>query len=214
MKKIFILLLCFITLASLSVCSAATIKVLDKDTDLHPNGWVSSILKFKQGTSVTLNDRFEVISGTLVFYESFRTVGKSYRSGGSPLPKEVGRVLFKPDNPITFNDDGEVISGTVAENCSVNLLTKKDYFVRFKERTFISFNNDGNVLQGTLAEDTYLRPVNWQKLLPRDENAGFLKFASGTEVFFNENGQAIKGTLTTDFKNYKAGTTILFNEVK
>ena len=60
---IFITLLCF---AVAGTAFAATSRTLDKNTELHPQGWsVGETIKFKKNTAVRLNDNGEVISGTL-----------------------------------------------------------------------------------------------------------------------------------------------------
>ena len=60
---IFVFMLCF---AVTGTAFAATSRTLDKNTELHPQGWsVGETIKFKKNTAVRLNDNGEVISGTL-----------------------------------------------------------------------------------------------------------------------------------------------------
>ena len=49
-----------------NLCFADSSRMLDKNTELHPQGWsVGETIKFKKKTAVRLNDIGEVISGTL-----------------------------------------------------------------------------------------------------------------------------------------------------
>ena len=60
---IFTALLCF---GIGNLCFADSSRMLDKNTELHPQGWsVGETIKFKKKTAVRLNDIGEVISGTL-----------------------------------------------------------------------------------------------------------------------------------------------------
>jgi len=60
---IFTALLCF---GISNLCFADSSRMLDKNTELHPQGWsVGETIKFKKKTAVRLNDIGEVISGTL-----------------------------------------------------------------------------------------------------------------------------------------------------
>ena len=60
---IFTALLCF---CISNLCFADSSRMLDKNTELHPQGWsVGETIKFKKKTAVRLNDIGEVISGTL-----------------------------------------------------------------------------------------------------------------------------------------------------
>ena len=60
---IFVFMLCF---AVTGTVFAAASRTLDKNTELHPQGWsVGETIKFKKNTAVRLNDNGEVISGTL-----------------------------------------------------------------------------------------------------------------------------------------------------
>ena len=60
---IFTVLLCF---CIGNLCFADSSRMLDKNTELHPQGWsVGETIKFKKKTAVRLNDIGEVISGTL-----------------------------------------------------------------------------------------------------------------------------------------------------
>ena len=219
-RKIILLTATFILI--IGTCYASTTKVLTQDTELHPQGWIAGAITFQKGT-VVVNDNGEVITGNLAFYEHLRPVGSAYekeiggRYAGPRLHKNDQRIIFKPDSPVTFNEEGQAISGYIANACSVVLVGKRDYFVRFQERSLLVFNADGSVSQGTLAEDTYMRPLGWRNYLPIDDGAGFLNFKSGTETFFGPAGQIIKGTIQKDFatvsgKQYKAGTTLKFSE--
>lgn len=221
-KKIFLITLAILLITSAVLASPAT-KTLTKNTDLHPQGWISGALNFKSGTQVTLNNNSEVITGTLTNYEYLGTVGSAYEKEdvvgffiAPVLHKNIGRIIFRPDVPLTFDDQGRVIKGYIANACSINLVDRKDYYVRFQERTYIEFNNDGSVLQGTIAEDTCLRPIGWRSFLPLDDNAGFLKFQSGTEIQFGPEGQVIKGTIAKDLVvlgiKYPTGTILQFSE--
>ena len=73
---IFTALLCF---GIGNLCFADSSRMLDKNTELHPQGWsVGETIKFKKKTAVRLNDIGEVISGMLaddVFPYSFRLTG-------------------------------------------------------------------------------------------------------------------------------------------
>lgn len=60
---IFTALLCF---GIGNLCFADNSRMLDKNTELHPQGWsIGETIKFKKKTAVRLNDIGELISGTL-----------------------------------------------------------------------------------------------------------------------------------------------------
>ena len=202
------------------IAEAATTKTLDKETELHPQGWISGSVRFKAGTAVTLNEQNEVMTGTLAYDESFLTVGNAFISVGESFrPAYFNRVEFMKGKPITFNESGEVLNGNLVSHTDIYLIKKKDRFITFQQFTFIAFDNDGNLLQGTLAHNTLLRPIGWKNYLPLDDTAGFLKFKTETEIFFGPGGQVIKGTIAQDFTTlskitYRAGTTLQFSETE
>ncbi len=180
MNKILIIL-ALVFLVSLSQSEAATVKV-DKNTELHPQGWIAGNMLFKAGTDVTLNDKGEVISGTLKNYTFLKPAARGY----STL---LDSIMFKADTIVTFNERGEVMSGTLADEANIMVVKNTLPYVTFKSSTPIVFNLDGSVAIGTLKNDTYFRPVGWEN--NSIESAGFIKYKAGTELAFNNKGEVV-----------------------
>lgn len=216
MRRILIFCVIFMLFPTIALCSMT--KVLDRDTELHPQGWISGSLKFKQGTAVELNERGEVISGVLRSYENLRPAGRGTIGFGSwGTPSHGGFISFKGDNSITiFDEHGYVTSGTIGEDSDIYLCPNNEPMVNFKFGTAISFDKEGNLINGTLKENTYLRPVGWNKLSATNSDGGFLKFQAGTEIILGSNAQIIKGTIADDLtvngRVYPAGTKLQFSE--
>lgn len=213
MKKIFVIFLACMLFPVVAFCS--TNKVLDQDAELHPQGWTSGTLKFKQGSSVEFNEQGEVISGVLQFNEVLHSMGRG-RFFGYPLGshRTSSYLNFKADSRITFDERGLVVSGSLAEDTYLYLIYMSEPEVKFQGGTTIMFDKNGNVSKGVLNKDTLLRPVGSKLFAPK--NAGFLTFKAGTEVVFGPNAQVIKGTIANDLmvngKTYPAGTTLQFGE--
>jgi len=201
-----------------SICFANTIKTLDKDTNLHPQGWTAGTLVFKGGTQATLNDQGEVITGVLKNYENLRPATDSFFSftqwGTAHRP---GCISFKGDTgATTFNTQGYVSSGTLGEDTEFSVYNHTEPYIYFKFCTNITFDQNGNIKSGTIKFDTFLRPVGWHNFLPADDNAGFIKFKSGTEVLFGPEGQVSSGSIAQDFstvsgQTFKAGSMLQFD---
>ncbi|VBB09585.1 Hypothetical protein LUCI_4880 [Lucifera butyrica] len=217
MRKIILIVI----ILSFSLCSTAwanTTKVLERDTFLHPQGWIAGSLKFKEGTSVTLNGQGEVISGTLKNYEDLRPASNgffAFTGWGTEHRPEC--IHFKGDTcQIVFNVQGDVVSGQIGEDAEFSIWDNNEPYVTFKYATYIEFDEHGNVKSGTITEDTDFRPLGWRNYLPKGEKAGFLKFKSGTQVFFGPEGQVSTGTiadnLTVNGITYPAGTKLQFSE--
>lgn len=217
MRKIIKLIIISLMCSSLAYAAPIT-KTLDKDTNLHPQGWPSGVITFKDGTSVSLNDNGEVISGTLKKEEPLILVGSAYFEAYSdPVlnGKDIKRISLI--GTVTFNDKGEAVSGELALPAWFNLIKdNEDYPIKFDENTMIYLSPDGSVAQGTIAQSTLLRPVGWKKYLPIDDNAGFILFQSDTEIIMGADVQVLKGTiankLTVAGVTFPAGTTLQFSE--
>lgn len=186
MKKTIFILSLMLTIVSVS-CEAATI---DKDTEMHPQGWISGAVVFKAGTDVILNDKGEVVSGTLKNNERLNIAGSGLEAIPSltisPAAVPPNRLYFNNGTTITFNDYGAVIAGTLREDGFVSLSGNLNNFIKFKGGTVISFHPNNYVATGTIKSDTYLRPVGWENKL--DDN-GFIKYKAGTEITFNDKGE-------------------------
>lgn len=227
MKKV--IFACFVLIFGLiSVASAATTMKLTKNTELHPQGWISGSLLFLSGTDVTLNSDGEVVSGTTVHDCFLPTVGITMFLS-VPVPMGAITMNYNMANfrggggitidasPITFNEQGKVISGTLGDITCIKLTPNSTEYVDFRPNKIIIFNTDGTVAQGTIQDETSLRPIGWRNILPIDASAGFLKFDSGTEVLFGPGGQVTLGIISKTFttlskKTFKAGTPLHFNE--
>ncbi|MDT8901224.1 hypothetical protein [Anaeroselena agilis] len=214
MSKI-LLVLVFVCLSFSSASAAPITKTLAEDTLLHPQGDVSGSVKFKGGTSVTLNEQYEVISGTLKYYGFLIPASKGFFYF---YDKDLHSTLmiFKPDTcPIVFNARGEVLSGQIGEDASF-LIWGSASHATFKKNTYIEFDEQGYVKTGTIYSDITFRPLGWRNFLPLDDNAGFILFKGETEVFFGPGGQVSRGTIAKEFKinkiTYPAGTTLQFSE--
>ncbi|MDT8901621.1 hypothetical protein [Anaeroselena agilis] len=213
MKKILVIFLACMLFPVVALCS--TTKILDQDADLHPQGWTSGTLKFKQGSSVEFNEQGEVISGVLKYNEVLHSLGRG-RFFGYPLGSHItsNYLNFKADSGITFDEHGLVISGTLTDDTYLYLIYMSEPEVKFQGGTTILFDKNGNVSKGVLNKDALLRPAGSKIFSPN--NAGFLTFKAGTEVVFGPDARVIKGTIANDITvkgiTYLAGTTLQFNE--
>lgn len=172
----------------------AQTRTLDKDTNLHPQGWtVGDFVDFKKGTIVTFNDFGEVISGTLAsdtflrprgwqrliddyYYTTVNTnIGFFYfhpfidGEYDTAIPG-YGHVLYKGGTSVTFSEKGDILAGTIAGRAKVCLVEGKYGFVTFRADSVLSFYESGEIMSGVLDDDTYLRPVGWRSLGALSEN--------------------------------------------
>lgn len=218
-------LLCVIVglacLAGVAADVRAESRTLTKDTKFQPQGWsVGNFIKFRKDTAVRLNEREEVVAGTLAedtllpfrgwdraadetyYFDVYSDVG-FYRFHRYPFAHRNYTVtvsgnsylLYKGGTEITFSEQGDVLAGTIAERALIRLAAGKYGFVTLRSNTELVFYPSGAVLTGTLDEDTRLRPVGWEKLLSGDGSAGYIKFSKGKTVRFNEAGEITVGTL-------------------
>ncbi|EGO61937.1 hypothetical protein [Acetonema longum] len=218
-------LICIIIGLSCFAGTAAEVRAesrtLTKDTKFQPQGWsVGNFIKFRKDTAVRLNEREEVVAGTLAedtllpfrgwdraadetyYVDVYSDVG-FYRFHRYPFANRNYTVtisgssylLYKGGAEVIFSEQGDVIAGTIAERAAIRLAAGKYGFVTLKSNTELVFYPSGAVLTGTLDEDTYLRPVGWEKLLSGDGTAGYVKFSKGKTVKFNEAGEVTAGTL-------------------
>ena len=105
---IFVMLLCF---AVAGTSLAATSRMLDKNTELHPQGWsVGETIKFKKNTAVRLNDNGEVISGTLAEDTELRPAFWQQNMADNT---NAGFVEFKKETCVYFDEAGNVTAGTL-----------------------------------------------------------------------------------------------------
>ncbi|MBP2657260.1 MAG: hypothetical protein H6Q69_292 [Firmicutes bacterium] len=212
MKKVFIVFLMLMYIPVIALCS--TTKVLDKDTELQPQGWTAGTLKFKQGGTVELNEQGQVISGILKSFSQLRPVASAFSH--ALITARIGNIFFQSDYNVTFDEHGHVLSGILGTDSDVCLSPNTEPYVGFKYNTAILFDKDGNLIKGTICDDTLLRPIGWKNYLPIDNNAGLIKFKAGTEVVLGANAQVIKGTIANDLTvngiTYPAGTTLQFSE--
>lgn len=232
-KKLIILtsLLCF---AASSLAFADSSRTLDKNTELHPQGWsVGETIKFKKKTAVRLNGVGEVISGTLADDTYLRPQGwqrvindnyfVSAYTGGAWFPRHhrywpgsiynialpsYGHLRFKDNTAVTFSAQGTVLSGTVAARATISLGDGQYGFVTFADNSILEFYDDGAVKMGTLNEDTQLRPVFWQQNMADNFNAGFVEFKKDTRVYFDESGLVTAGTIK-EAAPWKTGGTVI-----
>lgn len=212
------LLLCF-SVSSLAMADSS--RALDKNTELHPQGWsVGETIKFKKKTSVRLNDMGEVISGTLADDTYLRPQGwrrvindnyfVSAYTGGAWFPRHhrywpgsvynialpsYGHLRYKDNTAVTFSTQGNVLSGTVASKATLSIGEGQYGFVTFADNSILEFYDNGAVKMGTLNEDTQLRPVFWQQNMADNSNAGFVEFKKDTRIYFDENGLVTSGTI-------------------
>lgn len=215
---IFVMLLCF---AVAGTVFAASSRTLDKNTELHPQGWsVGETIKFKKNTAVRLNDNGEVISGTLADDTYLRPHGwqriindhyfVSAYTGGGWFPRHhrywpggvynialssYGHLRYKDNTAVTFSTQGTVLSGTVAGKATIALGDGQYGFVTFDDSSILEFYESGAVKTGTLAEDTLLRPAFWRQNMADNTNAGFVEFKKESCVYFDEAGNVTAGTI-------------------
>lgn len=202
--------------------AAAESLTLQKDTELHPQGWsVGKFITFKRDSAAVLNQAGEVISGTLdkntflqprghsrvindYYYTTIRTdIGPFLHRYYHPfIDREYnvtipgyGHLLYKGGTAVTFSEQGDVVSGTLADKATIRLGDGKYGFVTFKNSTILEFYPSGAVKSGTLDADTYLRPVEWQKHPGDNHSAGYIKFSKGRQLMFSESGEIISGTI-------------------
>lgn len=214
MKRILIVVMVLMLIPVTAFCS--TTKVLDRETELRPQGWTAGALKFKQGSTVELNDRGQVITGVLKEDTyTLRPTGVAYVSLAMYVqPPRYSWYIYFTGGPITFDERGWVLSGTISSDTDTYLIPNVDPLVRFKKKTIILFDRNRNVVRGTICDDTFLCPAGWEKFLTN--SSGILKFKAETEVVFGADAQVIKGTIADDLAvngiTYPAGTTLQFSE--
>ncbi len=219
LKRIFLAAVIF-TLAFSAAAFADSSRMLDKNEELHPQGWsVGDTIKFKKKTAVRLNNYGEVISGTLADDTYLRPHGwqriindhyfvSAYTGGWFPRHhrywpggvynvalSSYGHLRYKDNTAVTFSEMGTVLSGTLAGKATISIGEGQYGFVTFKEGSILEFYDSGAVKMGTLAEDTQLRPVFWLKNMKDNSNAGFVEFKENTRVNFDENGCIVSGTI-------------------
>jgi len=215
MKRIFIFIMALMLFPAIAFCS--TTKVLEQDTDLRPQGWATGALKFKQGSTVELNDQGQVITGVLKENRYvLRPAGVAYVSVAMFVdqPYYSWYIYYQGDRSVTFDERGWVLSGTISSDTDAYLIPNVEPLIRFKKKTVLLFDRDRNVVSGTICDDTTLCPAGWEKFLINSN--GILKFKAGTEVVFGPNAQVLKGTIADDLtvnkRIYPAGTTLQFNQ--
>lgn len=211
-----------------SVFAAPTSKSLTKSEELYPQGWtVGDQIKFKKGTTASLNDNGAVISGVLASDTYLRPQGwqriindyyfvSAYTNRSPFFPRyyrywnnnstynialsSYGHISYKGGTAVTFSEQGTVLNGTIADETTVGLGSEKYGFIAFKSGTILDFYNDGAVKKGTLAEDTKLRPVGWQNNAVDMENAGFVEFKGKSIVSFTPDGEVTNCTIKEPLK--------------
>ncbi len=223
-------LLCF----SVNAAYADSSRTLDKNTELHPQGWsVGETIKFKKKTAVRLNDVGEVISGTLADDTYLRPQGwqrvindnyfVSAYTGGAWFPRHhrywpgsvynialpsYGHLRYKDNTAVTFSAQGTVLSGTLAARTTISLGDGQYGFVTFADSSILEFYDNGAVKMGMLNEDTQLRPVFWQQNMADNSNAGFVEFKKDRRVYFDKSGLVTAGTIK-EAAPWKTGGTIM-----
>jgi hypothetical protein len=196
--------------------------VVGKETKFHPQGWtVGDFIEFKKGTTITLNELGEVISGvlakdTFLYPRGWARVINDYyyiTAYSDPIPygyrfhhRLVDRsynmaipgynhLQFKGGTAVTFSQSGDILTGTIVGTAVLRLVEGKYGFISCRANSVLTFYDSGAIQSAVLAEDTYLRPFNWQKLLRQPEAAGFVKFCANKPITFNETGDVVTGTL-------------------
>ncbi|MDD4085505.1 MAG: hypothetical protein GX084_05095 [Acholeplasmataceae bacterium] len=203
-----------------SVFAAPTSKTLTKNEELYPQGWsVGEQVKFKKGTTVSLNEKGAVVNGVLASDTYLRPQGwqrvindysleaayaaSSFFSphwihGGTIYNMAVpsyGHIRYQDGTAVTFSEQGTVISGTIAEEATVGIGEGQYGFVVFKKDSELHFYDSGAVKTGTLSEDTKLHPVGWQNNAIDRSNAGFAEFKAKSVINLTVTGEVMSGTL-------------------
>jgi len=211
--------------------AAQITKMLDENRKLMPPGIVASLTilmpEFKKGTTVILNERGEVLEGTLTDSVRFYCVPLKYEVDGIRYLKSCS-YEFKADTKVTINDKGEVVKGTLGHNRGewIWVPLSDNSSLEVPPLTEVSFHPNGILATGTLGThfNTYLRPVGWIRLLTKDltdSKSGFVEFKAGTAIELNDKGEVTKGTLNLDAKLlspsgniqvYEAGSTVEFDD--
>lgn len=206
---------------AMQVANAMEVVQLKSDTDLHPMGWISGSLSFKGGTTITINEFGEVISGVLTHYERLHPAADFANCIGTVDPADIDCVVFTRGTTVTFNEVGEVLEGTLGENASIRMMGKNGHF-GLASNSYIKFNPiTRGVEVGMLNGHTYFRPTGWKNIPNSTETAGYLLFKHGTVVKLNDKGEVQSGTIEKEIKLYtvdgkmkkfEKGTFINFNE--
>lgn len=183
MKKILLMVLILLLIPATLFASEIT---LEKDTELHPQGWIAGSLPFKAGTKVILNENGEVISGILSGYgHCLAPVGKAETH--TNYVEKSNMVWYRGDiAPVVFNKRGQVLSGPILARTSAAIVRGAFPSVDFLGGKVLVFREDGSVESGTIREDTYFKTAATGK---------FEKYKGGTEVTFNEKGEVTSGKL-------------------
>lgn len=202
-----------------SVFAAPASKILTKNEELYPQGWsVGAQVKFKKGTTVSLNEKGAVITGVLASDTYLRPQGwqrvindysleASYAAsnffsphwihGGTIYNMAVpsyGHIRYQDGTAVTFSEQGTVLSGTIVDETTVGIGEGQYGFVVFKKDSELHFYDNGAVKTGTLSENTKLHPVGWENNTVDMENAGFIEFKAKSVVNLTPTGEVISGT--------------------
>lgn len=192
---------------------------LEKDVHYYLQGHtVGEEIEFREGTTAVLNERGELVEGTLNEEAYLRPVGwrsiiqdysyaaayldarpffpRMANSSHQAVMMTFGHLPYKEKTKIVLDENGYVLRGTVKDDVTIGLVEGRYGFVTLKGGNEMVFYPDGKLKSGTLKEDTNLRPVGWQDYLARDKaNAGYVKFRAGEDVVFNEQGEVLVGTI-------------------
>ena len=215
-----------------SVFAAPLSKTLIKNEELYPQGWsVGEQVKFKKGTTVSLNEKGAVVTGVLASDTYLRPQGwervindyslvSSYAGsiftphwihGGTIYNMAVpsyGHIRYQDGTAVTFSEQGTVLSGTIAEETTVGIGEGQYGFVVFRKDSELHFYDNGAVKKGTLAEDTKLHPVGWQNNATDMENAGFVEFKEKSVVNLTPTGEVTSCKLKKALKWKNEGQEI------
>lgn len=223
-----------------SVFAAPASKMLIKNEELYPQGWsVGEQVKFKKGTTVSLNEKGAVVTGVLASDTYLRPQGwqrvindysleTSYAASGFFSPHWIhggtvynmavpsyGHIRYQDGTAVTFSEQGTVLSGTIVDETTVGIGEGQYGFVVFKKDSELHFYDNGAVKTGTLSENTKLHPVGWENNSIDMENAGFVEFKAKSVVNLTPTGEVTSCTLkkALKWKNEGQGIELPPNKV-
>jgi len=163
------LLIVLLFVTCFSSLAFADSKSLDKDTLFFHDNW-TGWLWFKGGTSVTIDEKGQLVTGTLAQDSAFWTQGGN----------TIGQVLFKAGTTVNVNKLGQVITGTLAQDYP--FWTPPPPYnigsIMFKGGTSVTFNEKGQLVTGTLAQD----------LMLMNAKGAYQQYKAGSVVSFNDRG--------------------------
>ncbi len=154
---------------------ADTQKHLTQATRLSPPHEGSESVDFKANTTVTLDAKGFVISGTL---------DKETRLNVAHPGNDHINTDFMGGTWVKFDERGYLTEGTLSRTTRLNLPPSDNRSLDFKAGTAVRFDSQGYVVMGTLDRDERLVKIDGESA----------EFKAGTTLEFGKKGRVVTGS--------------------